>query len=131
MSQPSVRDVASEVEERFIRHRQNLAEKSTLRRVGLDYGTFLEQQRNLSPELVSALMSEYQGVVGKVLAGFEPAIEAGSEPEVVAEVIYEAATDGTDQLRYTAGADAAEYVAQRKAVDDATFRTGMKARFGL
>lgn len=62
LSQPSARDVAAEVEERFIQHRQNLAEKSTLRRVGLDYGTFLEQQRNLSPELVSALMSEYQGV---------------------------------------------------------------------
>ena len=62
MSQPSVRDVAAEVEERFIQHRQKLAEKPILRRVGLDFGTFLEQQRNLSPEVVSALMSEYQGV---------------------------------------------------------------------
>ena len=33
-----------------------------MHRVGLDYSTFLEQQRNLAPELVSALMSEYQGV---------------------------------------------------------------------
>ena len=62
MSQPTVLEVASEVEERFIQHRQKLAEKSIMRRVGLDYGTFLEQQRNLSPEVVSALMSEYQAV---------------------------------------------------------------------
>jgi hypothetical protein len=30
----------------------------------------------------------------------------GSEPEQIAQVIYEAATDGKDQLRYVAGADA-------------------------
>ena len=62
MSQPIVRDVAAEVEEQFIQHRQRFAEKSILRRVGLDYSTFLDQQRNLSPEVVSALMSEYQAV---------------------------------------------------------------------
>ena len=62
MSQPTVLEVASELEERFINHRQNLAEKSVLRRVGLDYTTFLERQSSLSPELVSALMSEYQAV---------------------------------------------------------------------
>jgi NAD(P)-dependent dehydrogenase (short-subunit alcohol dehydrogenase family) len=30
----------------------------------------------------------------------------GSEPEEIAEVVYEAVTDGKDQLRYVAGADA-------------------------
>ena len=40
---------------------------------------------------------------------------------VVAKVIYEAATDGTDTLRYTAGEDAKEFVANRKAADDVTF----------
>ena len=29
-----------------------------------------------------------------------------SSPEQIAEVLYEAATDGKDQLRYVAGADA-------------------------
>lgn len=62
LSQPSASDVASRVEAHFIRCRQRLAENSVLRRVGLDYATFLEQQRSLSPELVSALMSEYQSV---------------------------------------------------------------------
>ncbi len=57
--------------------------------------------------------------------------ENGSEPEVVAEVIYRAATDGTDQLCYTAGPDAAELTAKRKVADDATFLAGIKAMAGL
>ena len=53
-------------------------------------------------------LTEYQELVGKVFAAFGPLAESGSEPEVVSEVIYQAATDGTDQLRYTAGDDAVE-----------------------
>jgi hypothetical protein len=41
----------------------------------------------------------------KMLAMFGHAL-LGSEPEQIAQVIYEAATDGKDQLRYVAGADA-------------------------
>jgi short-subunit dehydrogenase len=76
-------------------------------------------------------MSEYQEVVGKLMTAMEPLAAAGSEPEVVAEVIYRAATDGTDQLRYTAGPDAEQIVASRKAADDATFLKGIKDQFGL
>jgi NAD(P)-dependent dehydrogenase (short-subunit alcohol dehydrogenase family) len=76
-------------------------------------------------------LTEYQGVVGKLMAAMEPLTAVASEPEVVAEVIYQAATDGTDQLRYTAGPDAAQIVAQRKAADDATFLRGIKDQFGL
>ena len=50
---------------------------------------------------------------------------------VVAEVIYQAATDGTHQLRYTAGEDAKVIIATRKAADDATFLSGIKAQFGI
>ena len=76
-------------------------------------------------------MAEYQNMVGKLLAALSPLLESGSEPEVVAEVIYKAATDGTNQLRYTAGADAQQIVANRKAADDATFLQGMKTQLGL
>ena len=76
-------------------------------------------------------LSEYQALVGKLWAAMEPLASSGSEPEVVAEVIYTAATDGTDQLRYTAGPDAKEIVAQRKVADDATFLGGIKAQFGI
>jgi hypothetical protein len=56
---------------------------------------------------------------------------AGDEPEVVAETIYQAATDGTDQLRYTAGPFAAELIANRTAADDTTFVSGIKQQFGI
>jgi len=76
-------------------------------------------------------LTEYQELVGKVFAAFGPLAESGSEAVVVAEVIYRAATDGTNQLRYTAGPDAAKIVASRKAADDETFIGGIKAQFGL
>ena len=64
------------------------------------------------------------------------AIESGSDfasaaPEVIAAVVYEAATDGKDQLRYQAGADAVAYYAQRLAVGPEVFRQGVAAQFGL
>ena len=52
-------------------------------------------------------------------------------PVVVAEVIYEAVTDGTDRLRYTAAEDAAEMLANRTATGDEEFLAGMKKQFGV
>jgi hypothetical protein len=43
----------------------------------------------------------------------------------------EAVTDGTGTLRYRAGADAVALLDNRKALDDATFFGGIKARMGL
>ena len=74
---------------------------------------------------------EYQEMIGKFMNGFEGALQNMSEPDVVAEVIYNAATDGTNQLRYTAGDDAKEFMANRKKLDDATFMAGIKSQFGL
>lgn len=76
-------------------------------------------------------MKEYQGLVGKVMSGMMAMGNGGSEPVVVAEVIYGAATDGTDTLRYTAGDDAKELVGNRKALDDATFIGGLKKQLGI
>jgi len=77
-------------------------------------------------------LAQYQHAVKKLLAGFQSTIEAGgSKPIVVAEVIYTAVTDGTSTLRYTAGDDAAQYMANRKALDDETFIGGVKSQFGL
>ena len=76
-------------------------------------------------------MAEYQRVVQKLFAALGPAMENAAPPRVVADVIYEAATDGTGRLRYTAGEDAREYMANRKAQDDETFRAGVKALLDL
>lgn len=76
-------------------------------------------------------LAEYQPLVGKTMAGFGALGANGSEPQVVADVIWQAATDGTDQLRYTAGPDAAEFMKNRKLADDATFLDGLKKQLGL
>ena len=54
-----------------------------------------------------------------------------SPASVVADVIYEAATDGSNQLRYIAGEDAKALLGNRKQLDDATFIGGLKAQMGL
>jgi short-subunit dehydrogenase len=74
---------------------------------------------------------EYQQVVQKLMGAIDALLQNASEPEVVAEVIYQAATDGTNQLRYTAGEDAEVLIAQRKQADDATFTEAIKSQFGL
>jgi hypothetical protein len=74
---------------------------------------------------------EYREVVQKLMGAIGALLQNASEPGVVAKVIYQAATDGTNQLRYTAGEDAKVLVAQRKQADDATFIGGIKRQFGL
>ncbi len=66
-----------------------------------------------------------------VVSVLGPMMANGSTPEFIADVIYAATTDGSDQLRYEAGADAVQLLSGRRAVDDATFFAGMKAQFGL
>lgn len=74
---------------------------------------------------------EYQPLVQAVVGVLGPMMANGSPPELIAEVIYAATTDGTDQLRYEAGADAVRLLAGRRTADDATFFAGMKAQFEL
>jgi NAD(P)-dependent dehydrogenase (short-subunit alcohol dehydrogenase family) len=52
-----------------------------------------------------------------------------SAPEKIAEVVYEAATDGKDQLRYFAGEDAKALYAKRLQVGDEVFRKEMDEAF--
>jgi NAD(P)-dependent dehydrogenase (short-subunit alcohol dehydrogenase family) len=81
-----------------------------------------------TPELTA-----YQPVVEKLFAvlGSPEMAATASPPSVVSEAIWAAVTDATPRLRYTAGADAAAYMAARSAQDDATFIGGVKAQFGL
>jgi NAD(P)-dependent dehydrogenase (short-subunit alcohol dehydrogenase family) len=76
-------------------------------------------------------MVEYQPIIKKLLAALGNLMSTASDPSVVARTIYEAATDGTNQLRYTAGEDAKVLMANRKSADDATFFKGIKERLGL
>jgi NAD(P)-dependent dehydrogenase (short-subunit alcohol dehydrogenase family) len=78
-------------------------------------------------------LTAYQPVVDKLFAvlGSPELAATASPPSVVSEAIWTAVTDGTSRLRYTAGADAAAFMAARSAQDDATFIGGVKAQFGL
>lgn len=76
-------------------------------------------------------IGEYQPLVEKVLAAVQAMFANASPASVVANVIYEAATDGTNQLRYIAGEDAKTLIDNRKVADDATFTAGMRAQLGL
>ena len=76
-------------------------------------------------------LEEYQGLVGHLYAAIGSSAESASDARVVSEVIYRAATDGTSQLRYTAGEDAKRMIASRESGNDETFIAGVKQQYGL
>ena len=73
----------------------------------------------------------YADLLQKLLAGQDSSAHQAqfSSPEAIAEVVYEAATDQKDQLRYQAGADAIAIYAQRLAAGPEAFRQGVAAQF--
>jgi len=76
-------------------------------------------------------LGEYQPLVQALLSALGPMAENASPPELIAETIYTAATDGADRLRYEAGADAEALLAARRAADDGAFLGNMRSQFGL
>ena len=78
-------------------------------------------------------LADYQPLVDAAAAALEAGTPSGSqEPEEVAEVIFDAATDGTMQLRYISGDGAKAFLANRySAQQDEEFVAGMRTQFGL
>ncbi len=76
-------------------------------------------------------LTEYQGTVQKLFAYWSEVGANASAPEVVAEVIWTAAHDESDALRFRAGADAEVFLTDRTRQDDATFIGELKSRMGL
>jgi hypothetical protein len=56
------------------------------------------------------------------------ASRAGATSEQVARVIFEAATDGTDQLRYVATDDIGPWVAARRETSETAYMAFMRAQ---
>ncbi len=73
----------------------------------------------------------YESSIQKVMTVFQDPERAKnySTAEQIAEVVYEAATDGSDKLRYMAGADAQALYAQRLEAGDEAFRKGIEQAF--
>jgi NAD(P)-dependent dehydrogenase (short-subunit alcohol dehydrogenase family) len=84
-----------------------------------------------SRSLVIAQHPVYSDLVAKVMSGFLNPARAASfaSPEEIAEVVWEAATDGKDQVTYVAGKDAKEMYAQRLAIGAEAFRKMIRGAF--
>ncbi|OZI06828.1 short-chain dehydrogenase/reductase [Siphonobacter sp. BAB-5385] len=80
---------------------------------------------------VDEKLTEYQPIIAKALTSFDTLFQQASSPATIARVVYQAATDGSDQLRYSAGADAAVMIDQRRQLSDEDFRREVKVMFGL
>jgi hypothetical protein len=73
----------------------------------------------------------YDQLVDKVMGMIRDPnrMETYSSPAEVAEVVYEAATDGKDKLRYIAGNDAKAIYAMRLRLGEEAFRKAMAQQF--
>ena len=74
---------------------------------------------------------EYQPLMQKVGAAMEEIRKHGTAVSVAAEAIYEAATDGTDRLRYLVGDDAKSHAARLASMDGEQYFASMGKIFGL
>jgi NAD(P)-dependent dehydrogenase (short-subunit alcohol dehydrogenase family) len=72
----------------------------------------------------------YDDVIKKFREAWSAARNASS-PELVAGVIYQAATDGTDQLRYIAGEDAKMILDARGKISQEDYYAMIRKRLGL
>ncbi len=71
---------------------------------------------------------EYQDIENKLFAAVD-GMKAASTAEQIAEVVYEAATDGKDQVRYVAGTDAKAMYARRLEIGSEEFRKEVSKQF--
>lgn len=76
-------------------------------------------------------MAEYQPIVGALFKSFQAMGSNASPATLVADVIYKAATDETNTLRYRAGLDAERLLDNRKKLDEEEFVGMVKQQFGL
>jgi NAD(P)-dependent dehydrogenase (short-subunit alcohol dehydrogenase family) len=81
--------------------------------------------------LDKAASPAYDGTFNQYIASFlsPDNMKNASAPDVVAEVVYEAATDGKDQLRYLATQDAQDLYKQRQDEGDAAFMKMINDKF--
>ncbi|MEM0939161.1 MAG: SDR family oxidoreductase [Bacteroidota bacterium] len=95
--------------------------------VATDFGgRSLDTQHN--PEL-----TKYNYFFNTFMEAFGKAMDPNmmSTPDMIADVIYKAATDESDTLRYAAGADAEQLLAARSTKNDEDFFNMIQANFGF
>ena len=75
-------------------------------------------------------VAEYQPIIGALMKQWQNPDNTVSPPSLVAEVIFNAVTDGTNQLRYRAGEDANYLLDTRKKMTDPEFFEMMNKQLG-
>lgn len=70
----------------------------------------------------------YLGLENQLFSTIDNMMQAASTAEQIAEVVYEAATDGKDQVRYMAGADAIAMAARRNEIGNEAFRKEVRSQ---
>jgi NAD(P)-dependent dehydrogenase (short-subunit alcohol dehydrogenase family) len=75
----------------------------------------------------------YASLFDKFMAGFSNSESplVFSAPEEIVKIVFEAATDGKDQLRYLAGSDAISTYQHRLTIGAEKFRTDIATGLGL
>lgn len=76
-------------------------------------------------------LEDYQPLVQSFFSALGPMAEAGQAPQIVAEAIFEAATDKSERLRYEVGPDAVQLLSARRSLDDAAFLGMIRQQFGI
>jgi NAD(P)-dependent dehydrogenase (short-subunit alcohol dehydrogenase family) len=74
---------------------------------------------------------EYVPVVTNTMNGFAAISQEPADATEVAKTIFEAATDGTNRLRYATGADAVNWIDMRRNANDSVFLAHMQKTFSL
>lgn len=82
-----------------------------------------------SPNARSGWYSEAQQGMRRISASMAENMMRTPTGQQIAEVVYEAATDGKDQLRYVAGADAKAIYTMRLQLGDEAFRKAINQQF--
>ncbi|RZJ71460.1 SDR family oxidoreductase [Flavobacterium sp.] len=77
--------------------------------------------RNLHPA--------YKNLEDKLFAATVAMMDAATSAETIAEIVYEAATDGKDQIRYVAGEDSKAMYERRSELGSEAFRKEIKKQF--
>lgn len=83
----------------------------------------------VSRSLDSATSPAYEEMTNSLFSKMGGMMEGASSPEQIAAVVYEAATDGKQKLRYVAGEDAKALYAQRLELGDEAFRDQLGKQF--
>ena len=73
----------------------------------------------------------YKAGMEKYFATVQGMMDSLSTSDSIADVVYTAATDNSDQLRYLAGDDAIQIMGARQQMDDKAFYEMMASQFGL